>query len=50
MATISAIPTEFFSANAIGMTDIVAQGFNPGRMWIILLTLGYKGNKFNPGI
>jgi len=31
IVTISAIPTEFISANAGGMTDIVAQGFNPGK-------------------
>ena len=34
MATKSVIPTEFISANAVGMTDIVAQGFNPGRLEI----------------
>ena len=40
MSTKSVIPTEFISANAVGMTDIVAQG----------LTLGDWKFFFNPGL
>ena len=34
MATISVVPTELYAllANAVGMNDFVAQGFNPGKI------------------
>jgi len=48
MATISVVPTELYAllANAVGMNDFVAQGFNPGKIGDIGGAHGFNPGKF----